>query len=183
MKRFSIIRAAATTGAATLMSRILGFLRDVMIAASLGAGPLADIFVVAFRLPNLFRRLFAEGAFNAAFVPIFAKRMEAEGVDAARKLSAEVLAALLVGLIIFTLLAEWYMPYLVHALAGWISGYTRKIRFGSNLFAHNVSLSGFHVAIVALCGDVERLGPICRRRICALFYLMLCLLVLWCWRP
>ena len=118
MKRFSIIKAAATAGVATLMSRILGFLRDVMIAASLGAGPLADIFVVAFRLPNLFRRLFAEGAFNAAFVPVFAKRMEAEGVDAARKLSAEVLAVLLAGLIVFTLLAEWYMPYLVHALAG-----------------------------------------------------------------
>ena len=96
--------------------RILGFLRDVMIAASLGAGPLADIFVVAFRLPNLFRRLFAEGAFNSAFVPVFAKRMEAEGVDAARKLSAEVLSVLLAGLIVFTLLAEWYMPYLVHAL-------------------------------------------------------------------
>ncbi|MDP6223167.1 MAG: lipid II flippase MurJ, partial [Candidatus Micropelagos thuwalensis] len=61
MKQFSIIKAAATAGVATLMSRILGFLRDVMIAASLGAGPLADIFVVAFRLPNLFRRLFAEG--------------------------------------------------------------------------------------------------------------------------
>ena len=118
MKRFSIIKAAATAGVATLMSRILGFLRDVMIAASLGAGPLADIFVVAFRLPNLFRRLFAEGAFNAAFVPVFAKRMEAEGVDAARKLSAEVLAVLLAGLIVFTLLAEWYMPYLVHVLAG-----------------------------------------------------------------
>lgn len=118
MKRFSIIRAAATTGAATLMSRILGFLRDVMIAASLGAGPLADIFVVAFRLPNLFRRLFAEGAFNAAFVPVFAKSMEADGVDAARKLSAEVLAVLLAGLLVFTLIAEWYMPYLVDALAG-----------------------------------------------------------------
>lgn len=118
MKRFSIIKAAATAGVATLMSRILGFMRDVMIAASLGAGPLADIFVVAFRLPNLFRRLFAEGAFNAAFVPVFAKRMEAEGVDAARKLSSEVLAVLLAGLIVFTLLAEWYMPYLVHALAG-----------------------------------------------------------------
>lgn len=117
MKRFSIFKAAATTGSATLASRVLGFLRDIMIAASLGAGPLADIFVIAFRLPNLFRRLFAEGAFNAAFVPVFAKRMESEGAQAARRLSAEVLAVLLAALAVFTLLAEWHMPFFVDALA------------------------------------------------------------------
>ena len=62
-----------------MVSRITGFVRDIFIAALLGAGPLAEIFVIAFRLPNLFRRLFAEGAFNAAFVPLFSERLEAEG--------------------------------------------------------------------------------------------------------
>ena len=58
---------------------MLGFIRDVLIAAVLGAGPIADAFFVAFRVPNLFRRLFAEGAFDAAFIPLFAKRFHGEG--------------------------------------------------------------------------------------------------------
>ncbi|MEC7154487.1 MAG: lipid II flippase MurJ, partial [Pseudomonadota bacterium] len=66
-----VIKAASVVGSATMVSRITGFVRDIFIAALLGAGPLAEIFVIAFRLPNLFRRLFAEGAFNAAFVPLF----------------------------------------------------------------------------------------------------------------
>ncbi|MBT7485776.1 MAG: lipid II flippase MurJ, partial [Rhodospirillales bacterium] len=66
-----LLRAIATVGGFTLISRILGFVRDILIAAILGAGVLADVFFVAFKFPNLFRRLFAEGAFNAAFVPIF----------------------------------------------------------------------------------------------------------------
>jgi putative peptidoglycan lipid II flippase len=69
-----LYRAFFTVGSLTLISRILGFLRDIMLAAVLGTGPVADAFVVAFRFPNLFRRWFAEGAFNSAFVPLFAKR-------------------------------------------------------------------------------------------------------------
>ena len=65
------LRSVATVGGYTLASRVLGFIRDILIAAFLGAGPIADAFLVALRLPNLFRRLFAEGAFNAAFVPVF----------------------------------------------------------------------------------------------------------------
>ena len=75
-----VIKAASVVGSATMVSRITGFVRDIFIAALLGAGPLAEIFVIAFRLPNLFRRLFAEGAFNAAFVPLFSERLEAEGL-------------------------------------------------------------------------------------------------------
>jgi hypothetical protein len=70
--RVSLARGVATVGGYTLASRVLGFLRDMLVAAYLGAGPVADAFLVAFKLPNFFRRLFAEGAFNAAFVPIFA---------------------------------------------------------------------------------------------------------------
>ncbi|MBI2584702.1 MAG: lipid II flippase MurJ, partial [Rhodospirillales bacterium] len=72
-----LLRSAATVGAFTLVSRVLGFLRDILIAAILGAGGVADVFFVAFKLPNLFRRLFAEGAFSMAFVPMFAGGLEA----------------------------------------------------------------------------------------------------------
>ena len=74
-----LYRAFATVGGLTMVSRVLGFLRDILIAATLGTGAVADAFFVAFRFPNLFRRLFGEGAFNSAFVPLFAKRLEGEG--------------------------------------------------------------------------------------------------------
>ena len=77
-RRPGIGRALATVGVWTLASRILGFARDIAIAATLGASPAAEAFVVAFSLPNMFRRFFAEGAFNMAFVPIFAKKLEGE---------------------------------------------------------------------------------------------------------
>ena len=75
----ALLKSAATVGSFTLMSRFLGFVRDVMIANALGTGLVAQAFVVAFRFPNLFRNLFAEGAFNSAFVPMFAKRLEGHG--------------------------------------------------------------------------------------------------------
>ena len=77
-RRSGIGRALATVGGWTLASRLLGFARDIAIAATLGASPAAEAFLVAFSLPNMFRRFFAEGAFNMAFVPLFAKRLEAE---------------------------------------------------------------------------------------------------------
>ncbi len=79
-----LLRSFATVGGWTMASRVLGFGRDILIAAFLGAGPAAEAFFVAFRLPNMFRRLFAEGAFNMAFVPLFAKKLEGDGPDAAR---------------------------------------------------------------------------------------------------
>ncbi|MEC9103189.1 MAG: lipid II flippase MurJ, partial [Pseudomonadota bacterium] len=81
MKPIRLIRGFLTVGVWTLASRILGFARDIFFAAYLGAGPVAEAFVVAFSLPNMFRRFFAEGAFNMAFVPQFAKKVEA-GEDA-----------------------------------------------------------------------------------------------------
>ena len=81
MKPVRLLSGALTVSFWTLMSRVLGFLRDVLIAGFIGPGPVMDAFVAAFRLPNMFRRFFAEGAFNAAFVPMFSKRLEA-GEDA-----------------------------------------------------------------------------------------------------
>ncbi len=106
-----------TVGGFTLASRGLGLLRDLLIAAVLGAGPLADAFFLALRLPNLFRALFAEGAFSAAFVPVFAARIEQNGPVAARAFAAAVASLLLLVLVPFTLLAEWAMPSVIAALA------------------------------------------------------------------
>src|SRR5271169_5980858 len=114
----TLYRAFVTVGAMTIWSRVLGFIRDVLVAAVLGAGPVADAFFVAFRVPNLFRRLFAEGAFDAAFIPLFAKRFHGEGGEAAARAFAEqALAGLTLVLIAFTLLAEIAMPWLMLLLA------------------------------------------------------------------
>ncbi|WP_119305985.1 murein biosynthesis integral membrane protein MurJ [Cohaesibacter haloalkalitolerans] len=113
----SMLKNFATVGVATLASRALGFVRDIMIAATLGSGPVADAFFVAFRLPNLFRRLFAEGAFNSAFIPIFAGSLQEDGPHGARRVAEEILAGLLMVLIIFTALAEIAMPWMIHILA------------------------------------------------------------------
>lgn len=121
-----LLSNAALVGAATMTSRITGFVRDIFIAAFLGAGPLAEIFVIAFRLPNLFRRLFAEGAFNAAFVPLFSERLIQDGRPAALLFAGQVFSVLLAALCLFTLLAQLFMPGLVLALAQGFAGDTEK---------------------------------------------------------
>src|SRR5919106_6050360 len=112
-----LYRAFATVGGLTMVSRVLGFVRDILIAAALGTGFVADAFFVAFRFPNLFRRLFAEGALNAAFVPLFAKRLEGGGADAARDFAEEAMACLLSVLLVVSALAMIAMPWLMLLLA------------------------------------------------------------------
>jgi putative peptidoglycan lipid II flippase len=112
-----LYKSFATVGGLTLLSRVFGFLRDILIAATLGSGWVADAFVVAFRFPNLFRRLFGEGAFNSAFVPIFAKKLEGEGREAARGFAEDAMAGLLFILLIVTIVAEVAMPFLMYGLA------------------------------------------------------------------
>ena len=116
-RHLALVRHIATIGGMTMVSRVLGFVRDMLIAAVLGAGPLADVFFVAFRLPNLFRSLFAEGAFSMAFVPLFAGRLEAEGPAAARAFAERALAVLLWSLMAFTVLVMATMPLVMQALA------------------------------------------------------------------
>lgn len=109
----SLVKKFATVGGATLGSRIFGFARETLMAAALGTGPMADVFYAAFRFPNLFRRLFAEGAFNAAFVPLFAKEIEANGTDGAKRFSEEVFGVLFSVLLLITIVMELSMPLLV----------------------------------------------------------------------
>jgi putative peptidoglycan lipid II flippase len=108
-----MLRGILTVGGWTMVSRILGFARDVLIAALVGAGPVADAFFLANRLPNLFRRLFGEGAFNAAFVPGFTSVLAREGQEAAQHFAEQAAAVLAFWLVALTVLAEIFMPEVI----------------------------------------------------------------------
>ncbi len=113
----SLLRSITTVGGYTLLSRLLGFGRDVLFAAVLGAGPTADAFFVAFKFPNLFRRLFAEGAFSAAFVPMFAGLLTTAGEQPARRFAEEAFATLLAVLVVFVCVVEIAMPWAMLLIA------------------------------------------------------------------
>jgi putative peptidoglycan lipid II flippase len=111
------LRTVVKVGSLTLASRVLGYVRDMLFAGLFGTGMVADAWFVAMRLPNLFRRLFAEGAFNAAFVPMFGRHLEQEGHDPAIHFAERVLSAMLVLLLCLTALAEVFMPALIWVFA------------------------------------------------------------------
>ena len=113
----ALVRSIATVGGYTMLSRVLGFIRDILIARVLGTGYVADAFFVSQRFPNLFRSLFAEGAFNASFVPLFARRLTEEGAAGARRFAEQVLSVLLTVLLAFTVAAQIAMPWLMHVIA------------------------------------------------------------------
>jgi putative peptidoglycan lipid II flippase len=112
-----VIGRIFTVGGFTLLSRLTGFARDIALAAVLGAGPLADAFFVAFRLPNHFRAIFAEGAFNAAFVPAYARIRQQGGADPARLFADRVFTLLLIAQLIFLMVVWAFMPWVVSVLA------------------------------------------------------------------
>jgi putative peptidoglycan lipid II flippase len=124
----SLYRGFLTVGGLTAVSRVFGFLRDVLLAAVMGTGWVADAFFVSFRFPNLFRSLFAEGAFNSAFVPLFSKRLKAEGNESARLFAEEALAILFVGVMGTIIVAEIFMPYLVRLIAPGFSANPEKFK-------------------------------------------------------
>ncbi len=119
-----LMKGFFTVGFWTLLSRLLGFVRDILIAAYLGAGPVAEAFLVAFALPNMFRRFFAEGAFNMAFVPMFAKKLETG--DEALGFARDAWTGMTVILGVFSALGVIFMPGLVWMMA---SGFADDERF------------------------------------------------------
>lgn len=125
MKPIRLLSGFFTVGAWTLVSRVLGFVRDAMILAFLGTGPLYEAYVVAFRLPNMFRRFFAEGAFNMAFIPMFSKKVE--GDEDAQRFAEDAFSGLAGILIVLTLVAMAIMPWMIYALA---SGFDGQEQFG-----------------------------------------------------
>ena len=124
MKPIRLMAGFFTVGFWTLASRVLGFVRDILIVAFLGSGPVAEAFFVAFTLPNMFRRFFAEGAFNSAFVPIFSKKLE--GKEDPHRFAQDAFAGLATVLIALTCAALFAMPWLVVAMA---SGFLGDARF------------------------------------------------------
>jgi putative peptidoglycan lipid II flippase len=113
----SLGRAVATVGGFTLVSRIVGFIRDVVLSAVLGSGAVADAFVVAFKLPNFFRRLFAEGVLSAAFVPLFSRELQDHGRAGALAFARQTQAALLLVLVPFSIVLMLGMPWVLMLLA------------------------------------------------------------------
>ena len=157
----SLIRAVSTVGGLTMVSRVLGFVRDILMASVLGAGWIADCFVIAFKLPNLMRRLFAEGAFSAAFVPIFSGLLEGKEGEAARPaaerraaaiaFAEESLAILVAALVIVVSLCQIFMPWVIYVLGyGFVSDPKKydlavlltRLTFPYLLFISLVSLMG-----------------------------------------
>lgn len=146
MKPIRLIAGFLTVGLWTLLSRVFGFARDVMMAAYLGAGPVTDAFFVAFSLPNMFRRFFAEGAFNFAFVPMFAKKYEArEGAEEFARDAFWLMAPLL---IVFSVLAIAAMPLLVWSMA---AGFAQDDRFDMAVLFGRIAFPYiFFISLVAL---------------------------------
>ena len=140
----SLIRNVVVLGGWTLVSRGAGFARDVMMASYLGAGPVADAFNVAFSLPNMFRRFFAEGAFNQAFVPLYSKKLE--GGEDAKGFAQDAFSGLAAVLVVFTLLGTLAMPWLVWAMASGFVGDSRfdlAVEFGRITFVYIFFISLF----------------------------------------
>ena len=149
----NIIKSTGTFSIFVLLSRILGYIRDFLIAIYLGSGPIADTFFVAFRIPNTFRRLFSEGTFNAAFVPSYSSQLVL-GKDRAKKFANTVFNLLLIGLILTTLIIEIFMPGFIKIIAPGFSDSVEKTNLAINLtritfpFLFFVSLASFFSAIL-----------------------------------
>src|ERR1700751_997235 len=140
-------------GGYTLLSRLTGFLRDIMLAAIIGAGPVADAFFVAFRLPNHFRAIFAEGAFNSAFIPAYARVRTEQGASAAEQFGDRIFTLLFASQIVLLALALLFTPQAIELLA---AGFSRE----PQQFALAVSLTRItfpyllFVTLVTLWGGI-----------------------------
>lgn len=145
-------RALSTVGALTAVSRVAGFCRDVLTAALLGAGAEADAFFIALRMPDLMRRLFAEGAFSAAFAPQFAALLSLDGRAAALRFAEQTFTALLAATLAVTALGIWGMPIIVDLLApgfGDNPAGTAAVAFSRLTFPYLIP-----IALAALFGGV-----------------------------
>ena len=149
----NLIKSTTTFSFYTLISRVLGYLRDLLIAIYLGSGPLADAFFVAFRIPNTFRRLFSEGTFNAAFVPSYSSEL-LMGKKKSKKFADTIFNVLLISLLVLVLIIEILMPGFIFILAPGFSENNDKLELTILLtritfpFLFFVSLSSFFSAIL-----------------------------------
>lgn len=149
----SLFKSIATFGGFTMVSRVTGFLRDMVLANLLGAGAMADAFVVAFKLPNLFRSLFAEGAFTSAFVPLFSQKLVSEGRKKSIFFAAQAMAVLIVFALSFVLVFEGFMPYVVKVLAPGFAHDAQKTALAVNLCRITFPFL-FFISIVSFQGGI-----------------------------
>ena len=149
----NLLKSTGTFGFFTLISRILGYLRDILIAIFLGTGVLADVFFVAFRIPNTFRRLFSEGTFNAAFVPSYTSEI-VKGKKSSNKFANDIFNLLFLGLFFLLLVAQIFMPAFVSIIAPGFVGDNEKMELAINLtritfpFLFFICLASFFSAIL-----------------------------------
>jgi putative peptidoglycan lipid II flippase len=149
----NLVKSTGTFGFFTIISRLLGYLRDVLIAIFLGTGVLADVFFVAFRIPNTFRRLFSEGTFNSAFVPSYSFEL-AKGKKQSNNFSNNIFNILFLGLFFLVLIVQIFMPFFVSIIAPGFVDDTDKMSIAINLtritfpFLFFVSLASFFSAIL-----------------------------------
>ncbi|OZI32758.1 murein biosynthesis integral membrane protein MurJ [Bordetella genomosp. 1] len=134
----ALLRSAATVSSFTLLSRITGLARDILVARAFGAGPLTDAFWVAFRIPNLLRRLFAEGAFAQAFVPILGAARNKHGDDEVRVLLDRVALLLTLALMVVTLVGIVAAPWIVTAMASGLRNSAQDTEFGAAVWMTRV---------------------------------------------
>ena len=148
----NLIKSTGTFSFFTIISRLLGYLRDILIAVFLGAGPLADAFFVAFRIPNTFRRLFSEGTFNAAFVPSYSSLIDNK--KKSQKFANNIFTLLVIGLFFLVLVIEIMMPFFVFLIAPGFEGDYQKMELAITLtritfpFLIFISLASFFSAIL-----------------------------------
>ncbi len=136
-----MLRGLLTVGGWTIASRVSGFFRDVLLGAVLGAGSIADAFVIAFRLPNHFRAIFGEGAFNSAYVPAYSRALQTQGPEEAKNFSSQILTLLLISQLVFLAVALAFTPELVRLLAPGFETRSGKIRARSDADAHHFPVS------------------------------------------
>lgn len=160
--QLKLVKAMATVAGLTGLSRIAGFARDILTASMLGAGPVADAFFVALKLPNLFRRVTAEGAFSVSFVPLYSQTLETEGEDKAASFANNTFSVMLWTLLVFTLLAVMLMPFIIYVIApgfmGDITRYSMAVDMARITFPYLLMMS-----LAALMGGMlnahERFAP------------------------
>lgn len=153
----SLVRSIATVSGFTLISRLLGFARDIMIAGMLGAGGMADAFFVAFKFPNLFRRLFGEGAFNAAFVPLLAGDIEKRGLDVAREFAARAMSMLILITGFLVAIIEITMPWAMHVFAPGFAEDPEKFALAVELSRITFPYLAFISAVALMSGVLNTL--------------------------
>lgn len=158
VRSMKLFRSAATIGSLTGLSRLLGLVRDMLMAAFLGAGPIADAFFVAFKFPNFFRRLFAEGAFNAAFIPYFSKIYSEKGLTFALKDAEQIGMALFLSLLCLVGVVEMGLPWFMYLIAPGFSETPERFQLALDLtritfpYILLISLAAFYTGMLNTLG-------------------------------